>query len=44
VYNRLDQKQRGGEMAVGQKINLIFSVENIISMDVIAKSVRISNV
>jgi len=40
----LDQEQKCEEMAVGQKINLIFSVENLFSMYVIAKSVGISNV
>jgi hypothetical protein len=38
------QEQRCEEMAVGQEINLVISVENLYSMDVIAKSVGISNV
>lgn len=44
VCKSLDQEQKCEEMAVGQKICLIFSVENLFSMDVIAKSVGISNV
>ena len=44
VCKCLDQEQEYEEMAVGQKINLIFSVENLFSMDVIAESVGISNV
>jgi hypothetical protein len=44
VCKSLDQEQKCEEMAVCQKINLIFSVENLFSMDVIAKSVGISNV
>jgi len=44
VCKSLDQEQKCEEMAVGQKINLIFSVENMFSMDVIAKSVGISNI